>query len=309
MTVMTAEQLAARSRRAVAAALEVARGLGLPVEHGEVLHDVFSVVVHLTPVPVVARIQVVVPPGLSAHERLRRQQRELDVVAWLDQQGVAVVAPSPLVPRFPVVHNGFGMTFWDLADVSDDHTPYAGYGVQRTAQLNAALVNYPDPLPFLAPFNTGTAEMLAQLTAADLLTADDLSRARTEYDALHEVLRDDASFRARFPAVDVQPIHGDGPSHNMIQTHSGLLFSDFEDITCGPVEWDLAMLGPESNADYDAAAVSLGLRATDPRVQLTMDRARTLQFIGCVALIPELPILAEGLAPTIAAWRSSPAFA
>lgn len=308
-TVMTADQLAARTGRAVQAALEAAHGLGLTVERGVVLHDVFSAVVHLAPAPVVARIQLVVPPGLTPHARLERQQRELDVVAWLDRAGVPVVPPSPLVPRSPVRHDGFAMTFWELAEVSADHAPYAAAGVQFTARLNAALAEYAEPLPFLAPFTTGLPELLEALTPSEMLTAGDISRARAEYQTLVAVLGDRTAFEAAFPAARVQAIHGDGPSHNMIRTSNGLLFSDFEDITCGPVEWDLAMLGQDANAEYDAAAAALGLRATDPRVQLMMDRARTLQFVGCVTLIPELPVLAQGLTPAIQDWRSSPEFA
>ena len=103
----------------------------------------------------------------------------------------------------------------------------------------------------------------------------------------------------------MQALHGDGPSHNVIRTTSGILFSDFEDVCLGPVEWDLAQLGPDANADYDTAASALGLRRTDPAVQQVIDAARTLQFIGCAALVPELPILAGGLAPVIDAWRSA----
>jgi hypothetical protein len=31
-----------------------------------------------------------------------------------------------------------------------------------------------------------------------------------------------------------------------------------------------------------------------------------LQFIACVALVPELPVLAQGLRPAIEAWRAGP---
>jgi aminoglycoside phosphotransferase (APT) family kinase protein len=307
--VISAEQLAIRSDRAVRAAVEAARLLGVTVESGVVLHDVFSVVVHLRPAPLVARIQVVTPPSLTPEAQLLRQQRELDVVAWLDEQDVPVIAPSALVPRAPVRHNGFSMTFWELADVAEDHAPYAGVDVAYTADLLAALAKYPHPLPFLAPFNTGLPGMLATLTASALLTDTDIARARAEYDTLRPALCDSAAFSRAFPGVGVQPLHGDGPSHNVIRTKAGIRFSDFEDVTCGPVEWDLAMMGPETNAAYDAAALRRGLRATDPAVQRVMDAARTLQFIACVALVPELPVLAQGLPPAIEAWRASPPFA
>lgn len=303
---ISADQQARRSERAVQAAVEAARLLGVHAETGVVLHDVFSVVVHLAPAPLVARIQVVVPPSLTPEAQLLRQQRELDVVAWLDEQGVPVIAPSTLVPRAPVRHNGFAMTFWELADVADDHAPYSGVDVAYTAELNAALARYPHPLPFLAPFNTGLPGMLASLTPTELLAETDIARARAEYDTLRPVLCDSTAFSRAFPGADVQPLHGDGPAHNVIRTKAGIRYSDFEDVTCGPVEWDLAMMGPDANAAYDAAARRVGLRATDPDVQRVMDAARTLQFIACVVLVPELPVLAQGLRPAIEAWRAGP---
>jgi hypothetical protein len=120
------------------------------------------------------------------------------------------------------------------------------------------------------------------------------------------MLSDRATFAAAFPGVGVQAIQGDGPSHNVIRTISGVRFADFEDVTWGPVEWDVAMSGPEACAEYDAAARKLGLRMTDPEVQRLMDAARTLQLIGCLALIPQLPLLADGLAPMVQSWRSAP---
>ncbi|MGV9803848.1 hypothetical protein ACWDTP_37980 [Mycobacterium sp. NPDC003449] len=91
---MAAVDVAERTRRAARAAVAAGRALGLAVDRAEVLHDAFSVVAHLQPEPVVARVQVVLPPGLSDHRQLARQQRELDVVEWLAGRGVPVVRPS-----------------------------------------------------------------------------------------------------------------------------------------------------------------------------------------------------------------------
>lgn len=279
--------------------------LGLKVERATVLHDVFSVVVHLEPEPVVARIPVVLTGG-TPEAQAARQQRELDVVAWLDQQGVPVVPPSPRVPRSPVRRNGFPMTFWELADVADDHEPYRGVEVSWNAELHASLAGYPDPLPFLAPFNDFLPEMLATLADVDILQPAEVDRARAEYDHLRSVLSDQAAFEAAFPGLEVQAIQGDGPSHNVIRTKSGIRFSDFEDVTCGPVEWDLSLMGPEATAEYDLAARERGLRTSDPGVQRVMDSARRLQFVGCLTLIPRLPVLADGLRETLEDWRAIP---
>ncbi|MGH3675646.1 MAG: phosphotransferase [Mycobacterium sp.] len=306
---MTPEELADRTRRAAQAAVDAANDLGLRVDRATVLHDVFSVVVHLEPEPVVARIPVVLTAGTAPEQQAARQQRELDVVAWLDQQGVPVVPPSPRVPRSPVRRDGFSMTFWQLADVADDHEPYRGVEISWSAELHARLAEYPDPLPFLAPFNHGLPEMLAVLDGVDILQPGEIDRARTEYATLRSIVSDRAAFEAAFPGEGVQAIQGDGPSHNVIRTKSGIRFSDFEDVTCGPVEWDLAMMGPEAVAEYNIAARERGLRVTDPEVQRVMDCARRLQFVGCLTLIPQLPVLADGLAETLEDWRAAPPLA
>jgi Phosphotransferase enzyme family len=303
---MTPDARADRTRRAAQAAADAANELGLQVERATVLHDVFSVVVHLEPEPVVARIPVVLTAGTAPEQQAARQQRELDVVAWLDQQGVPVVPPSPRVPRAPVRRDGFPMTFWELADVAEDHEPYRGVEIPWSAELHARLAGYPDPLPFLAPFNHGLPAMLATLDDVDILARGEADRARAEYDSLRSALSGRAAFEAAFPGVGVQPIQGDGPSHNVIRTKSGIRFSDFEDVTCGPVEWDLAMMGPEATAGYDTAARERGLRVTDPEVQRVMDSARRLQFVGCLTLIPQLPVLADGLAEVLEEWRATP---
>lgn len=302
-TPLSADQLVDRTRRATQAALEAGRALGLRTDRATVLHDVFSVVVHLEPAPVVARVPVVLPPGYTPELERTRQQRELDVVAWLDAQGVPVVPPSPLVPRAPVRHGEFPMTFWELADVAADHQPYSGVAIAKSAELHAGLLGYRAPLPFLAPFNEAGPGMFAALEESELLSAADIDRARAEYASLRTVLADPGTFGARYPDATVQTVQGDGPSHNVIRTNSGIRFSDFEDVSLGPVEWDLAMLGPEAVAEYDDAAVAVGLRPTDPQVQQLMDTARALQFISCATLVPQLPILAEGLAPVIEDWR------
>jgi hypothetical protein len=303
---MSPEELATRTRRAAQAAVDAGNELGLHVQRATVLHDAFSVVVHLEPEPVVARIPVVLTGDTAPEKQAARQQRELDVVAWLDRHGVPVVPPSPLVPRSPIRRDGFPMTFWERADVADDHEPYRGVEISWSAKLHAALAGYPVTLPFLAPFNHGLPQMMAVLDEVDILTPADIDRAHAEYETLRPIMSCRAAFETAFPGRGVQAIQGDGPSHNVIRTKSGIRFSDFEDVTCGPVEWDLALMGPQATAGYDIAAREHGLRVTDPQVQRVMDCARRLQFVGCLTLIPQLPLLSSGLADVLEDWRATP---
>src|ERR1700754_1648699 len=112
----TRTDLAARTDRAVAAATAAGRDLGLGVTDPVILHDMFSVVVHLAPAPVVVRVPTVLPPTDDLDAQEARQRREIDVVGWLADQGHPVVAPSQLVPREPVRRDGFSMTFWQFVE-------------------------------------------------------------------------------------------------------------------------------------------------------------------------------------------------
>jgi thiamine kinase-like enzyme len=70
---------------------------------------------------------------------------------------------------------------------------------------------------------------------------------------LEPVVSSRSAFEAAFPQATVQAIHGDAPYYNIIVTAAGELCSDFEHVTVGPVEWDIAYAGPEAHAAYDAA--------------------------------------------------------
>ncbi|MQA92803.1 MAG: phosphotransferase [Gemmatimonas sp.] len=305
---MTAEEIQERSAQAVKAATDAGRNLGLEVRDPVVLHDVFSVVVHLAPVPVVARVPLVMPPDLRGARLQVRQQRELDVVAWLAARNVAIVAPSPLMPLVPVERDGFSMTFWELADVAEDHVPYGSVDSSLVVELHAALREYPaGELPFLSPVNHTVPTLLGSLAGTpDLIAAADLDRARREWEILEPVLASRVAFEERFPDASIQAVHGDAPSYNVILTRSGPRFADFEDVNLAPIEWDLAMGTPEDIESYTREASRRGYRGIDADVLRVMSAARMLQMVASLALVPQLPLLAEGLQPSIEAWRGMP---
>ncbi len=304
---LTPTDLQARTARAVAAATSAGRALGLDVAGPKVLHDVFSVVVHLAPSPVVVRVPVVLPPGRDVASLAARQARELAAVAWLAERGLPVVRPSPLVPREPVQRDGFSMTFWEFVEVDASRQPDFIADSALAVDLHAALRDYPGELPFLSPIAANVPTCLAILEEnPGLLPSADLERARREWAVLQPVLSSREGFARAFPNAGIQPLHGDAPSYNVIRTASGVRYADFEDVTLGPVEWDLSFLGPEGAAVYNAAAARAGVRPLDPAVLRVMEAAGMLQMVACHALVPQLPMLAEGLAPSLQRWRTMP---
>ncbi|MCT7657901.1 aminoglycoside phosphotransferase family protein [Mycobacterium deserti] len=307
---LTADELAERTTRAVASAAAAGRDLGLEVSRPRVLYDVFSVIVHLEPSPVVVRVPTVLPPSYSvAPEAQTAQQRsELAVAGWLADRGHPVVPPSPLVPREPVRREGFSMTFWELVDEVADDAPDMLRRIGQIAQLHAALRDYEgDGLGFWTPFGTYIPEGLAELAhMPELLDPADLRRAQREWAVLSPVLTSRAVFQSTFPGAGIQAIHGDAPYANMIRTPDGELWSDFELVTLGAVESDLAMVGPEGVAAYNVAASRLGLRPVDERVLRVTEAAGRLAMVAALAMAPNLPLLVDGLRPMVEQWRATP---
>lgn len=304
---LTPDQVAVRSQRARNAAVEAGRELGLTVDDATIIHDAFSVVVHLAPAPVVVRVPVVLPEGVELTALKSRQARELSVVAWLAQQGQPVVCPSSLVPRTPVQRDGFSMTFWEHVEVSAAAQPDYDARAITVAQLHATLREYPQPLPFLSPLALNIPNGLAYLAQhPESIAAEDLDRAQREWAVLAPLFASRGTFSARFPGRTVQALHGDSPAYNLIETPAGPLHGDFEDATLGPLEWDLTLLPPSAVDSYDAAAMKLGLRRVDHDVLSLMTAARMLQVVSCLALVPQMPSLAHDLAPSIELWRKLP---
>ncbi|MGE2690245.1 aminoglycoside phosphotransferase family protein [Mycolicibacterium pulveris] len=306
---LTPDQIAARTARAVSAATAAGAELGLQVDDARVLYEAFSVVVHLAPAPVVVRVPTVLPPSYatSPETQVAQQRTELAVTGWLAERGHPVIPPSPLVPAEPVRRQGFSMTFWQFVEQLPDAEPQMSTRIEETARLHAALRHYDGALGFWVPFGMYIPDGLAALHGRDdLLPSPDLARAQREWSLIGPVLTSRAAFEAAFPGVGLQTIHGDAPYHNMITTAGGELWSDFELVTLGAVESDLALVGPDGVATYNAAAVALGLRPLDQRVLRVTEAAARLGVVAALAMAPDLPMLVQAVAPVIEAWREMP---
>jgi thiamine kinase-like enzyme len=199
------------------------------------------------------------------------------------------------------------MTFWEHVDVAVTGTPDYAADAGHAAELHAALKDCPEDLPFLAPLTHTVPSCLIFLEQnPGLIAAADLERARAEWERVATVVSSREAFARAFPGASVQVIHGDAPAYNLIRTPGGPRFADFEDATLGPVEWDLAGFGAEAASHYDAGAAQIGVRPLDRDVLRVMDVARSLQGVASLALTPQLPALAEWLAPWLEQWRRSP---
>lgn len=301
------QDVSPRTRRAIMAASAAGRGLGLQVQRPAVLHDAFSVIVYLAPSPVVARVPVVLPPGLDTSALVARQVRELSMAGWLADNGQPVVRPSPLVPRLPVLRDGFSITLWEAVDVDRSALVSVAESGALVARLHEALRQYSADLPFLGPVALTVPPSLRFLEEhPGLLTPEDLDRAKREWDILGPLVASAEAFAAAVPGARIHPIHGDSPAYNLLRTSKGPLHADFEDACLGPPEWDMALAGSDAIAAYNKTAGSIGLPPLDPAVLRVVDAVRRLQLVAAFALVPQLPSLAQSLTAMRDHWRTTP---
>jgi hypothetical protein len=200
-----------RSRRAVAAAVTLAREHGLRVGEPFVLADLFSTMVHLRPAPVVAGVATCMP-------RLRSPiapwlERELAVTAYLSERGVPVVAPSPELPPGPHERDGFWVSFWTHLESEPDRIPTADDCSAMLVDLHAALRSYPGALPPLCADDIPRGLELLDRSGDGVLGEADADLLRTSAERLRPLWE--------APGDAARPLHGDVHPGNLIATRGG----------------------------------------------------------------------------------------
>jgi hypothetical protein len=217
------------------AAATIAGRFGVVASNPVTLASSNNVVVWLAPSPVVAKV------GTGHHRRL---SLELAVARHLVSRGAPVVAPSLELPQ--EVHHlaGFDMTFW--AYQSHDHTE-AEPGKLGGAlfALHEALAAFPDPLPRYDDELDQVSRILTDARRSPGLQDADRSVLLA---GLHR-------FRAELRSWEweSQALHGSPHDLNVLVVDGAPMFIDFETACRGPVEWDLAHVGPAAATAYPAA--------------------------------------------------------
>ncbi len=203
---------------AVSASVACARARGLPADDPEVIAEGYSVRVRLRPAAVVTRV---VTTGRELRpEPLPWLEREVAVAQFLAASSVPVVGPWE--HPGPHLAEGLDVSLWHWADHDSSEVSGADFGAML-GRLHDALASYPGDLPTL----------VGPLT--DITTALNISSDPTLHRAAAELLPLALSWPRR-------PLHGDAHTGNVLVTPSGPLWTDFEDVCVGPVEWDLASM-------------------------------------------------------------------
>lgn len=199
---------------AVRAAVEVAEAQGLCCDEAVVLRDAWHVLVHLRPLPLIARVTSG-SPGVDPLDVVR----ELDVARHLVTAGAPVVQPSDLLDPGPYQHRGHTLVFWRyLVRKGEVDADAAGRGLRL---IHDALIDYRGALP-----DAGRADEVRAMLAA-LAPSRDV-----------ELLCELAS--RKLPAG--QALHGDAHLFNCFPTVAGTVWHDLETACRGPREYDLAAL-------------------------------------------------------------------
>jgi hypothetical protein len=226
------------TERAVRAAREVAREQGLPAEQPRVVRDLTNVLVRLAPAPVVARVPVTLA-RLRDGDWFREEMR---LARFLAEAGAPVAPLADEIDPGPHERDGFHISFWRWIDHDPARVDPAAAG-RSLRELHAILARYPRELP--------TCDRL-----------EEVERLLTTFEQTAEVVELRA-LAGRLEPVTGQPLHGDSHLRNVLWSREGPLWTDFENICRGPVEYDLACLRFRPGRDADEAVRAYGAYSED----------------------------------------------
>jgi aminoglycoside phosphotransferase (APT) family kinase protein len=266
-----------RRRAAVAAAVGVARRLGLPAADPAVLHDGSNVLVHLRPASVVARVPTTT--ALVRVDPAEHLAREVALTRRLCADGAPILGPAEGVDPGPHRDGASVLTLWPLVDTALGPPAMDEVGrslaVLHRALARVAPAELAPPAAPLHPARGETDLLLRRLHELGVLDGDDEALLRAEHARVGEAL-------AASP-LPVQPLHGDAHARNVLATADGPLWFDFEDCCVGPVAWDLACLvAPSALAAepaLEAYAAAGGAIPSADRLEPFLD-ARELQVVA-----------------------------
>tara|TARA_B100000676_G_scaffold297145_1_gene338382 strand:- start:38332 stop:39180 length:849 start_codon:yes stop_codon:yes gene_type:complete len=263
------------NERARKAAETVVERLDLDVDEIEFLASKGNVLFLLHPLEIVARVSGQAA-RLTSHVEART--REFEVARYLASTNAPVAPPSNAVEPRPHTENGLVVTFWDYVEDSDIEN-FEAKAISALQDCHKRLAGYDGDLPFLQGYEDGKRLFLI-LWRDNALSSGKAGNIVQRIAALDKEI---AEVKGGDSALIV-PLHGDAHPGNTLCTPDGeVLWNDWEDTCCGPIEWDYACLVVDfrENPQHRPA---LGLLETamaetvDPDRLDLMIRARELQL-------------------------------
>jgi hypothetical protein len=253
MTSQTEHALKKEALRAVSEV--VVRHLGVSQVDPEFLHHSQHISILLPSMATVARMLQGTRDVIA--ERL---SRELAVACHLSKRRAPIVLPSLRYAAGPHFHDGFGLTFWHYIEhipANEDDPAHMASAADVLRLVHEALADYSGELPYFAD-KTGKCRALLERDGA-LPNLRDADR-RFLLTTYHRIV---ASLEGLSPTL--VPIHGDAGLHNVFITPEGACYSDLEDVSLGPREWDVGWLGDNHLAAFEPINRDLLLTLSDLR--------------------------------------------
>jgi thiamine kinase-like enzyme len=224
-------QLTSHEQSALDFASRIARQQGLVFDQAVMLQSSSTVVLHLKPTPVVARVAggmtMVLRPGAKWFAR------ELAIAHHLAAAQAPSLRPSDQLPPGPYQEQGRVLSFWQWVQELP-HPPKAQEIGQGLRQCHRALASFEGDLEPWGGLREAECSWqgLVEQGLGKYLDQADLKLLETVQQVLQRHL----------PQTNLQPIHGDAHLLNVLNTPQGARWADWEDAFLGPVEFDLATL-------------------------------------------------------------------
>ncbi|HEY3503173.1 MAG TPA: phosphotransferase [Actinocatenispora sp.] len=222
--------------RAVAAAVSITTGYGMPVDDAVVLQDSNRIAVRLQPCGVLARVAPL------AH---RAAAFEIELAQRLAGTDSLVAGLEPRAEPRPHVRDGFVVTLWRYHEpLPGRELPPAEYA-HALARLHAGMRRIDVPVPRFTDRVEEARRLVGDRTQSPRLGEADRVLLGDTLTRLGRAVGDSGA--------DEQLLHGEPHPGNLLWTAAGPLFVDLETCCRGPVEFDLAH-APEAVAEHYPAA-------------------------------------------------------
>lgn len=246
-----------RSARALRAAAEIIRQLGVGHVRPRLLNDANNVSIQLAPLPIVARVFGAVF-GASG-DGGARAARELAVALHLARKGAPIVPPVSALPPGPHLVDGLAVTLWQFVEHRPAEERDSGAAARALRLVHDALMDFPGVLPAFGETSRRARGLLDGPSALPALPSPDSAFLVAAH----------ARIMARLAAFSMPalPIHGDTHLGNVMITPDGPRWTAFETACRGPLEWDIgffpeadsSLFAPFDHELYDALADLRGL--------------------------------------------------
>jgi hypothetical protein len=216
--------------------MRVAARHGYETDDPVVFQESNNTVVWLRPHAIVAKVG-------KWHDSVDALTREHAVAVALAGRGASIAPPLAGVEPTLDPPTGFLVTLWSRLDHDPEREVAPTDMGASLRRLHEDLALYEGDLPSFQQVSLDRAR--AALGVDELMAAlptDDRSMLRFAFDRLR------AEVKAH--GYVEQPLHGEPHRGNLLVTPTGLRWIDLEDVSVGPLEWDLAFLPEEAVSQF-----------------------------------------------------------